>query len=349
MNDLEKLNGVFSRFLPGAPLAEAAPHGGGLINSSWLVQAGDGQRFLLQRVNTRVFREPRQMMANILQVTGHLQGLGEPTLEFLPLAADPQAFLHEEEGVWRLCRFIENARPAGRLAGPRQAAAAGRAYGRFLQSLADFPAPQLHATLPGFHDTPARWTALLQAFHDDRCGRAAEVELEMQALFDRADLAQGLLRLDLPVRVTHNDAKLGNVLLAAGSDDPLCVVDLDTVMPGSALHDFGDMVRTMCCLAGEEETDLDLVEAEPGLLAALAEGWLAEVDPILTPAERLNLLPAGLVIIFEQAVRFLTDHLEGDVYYSTACPGQNLDRARNQLQLLVSIIEQREEMAAVLP
>jgi hypothetical protein len=171
----------------------------------------------------------------------------------------------------------------------------------------------------------------------------------MQALVERSDLAQGLARLDLPERVVHNDAKLDNVLLDAGSGEHRCVVDLDTVMPGTVLHDFGDMMRTMCCTAGEEETDLDQVEADPGLLAAVAHGWLEEADPVLEPVERLNLLPAGLIITFEQAVRFLTDHLQGDVYYRTLRPGQNLDRARNQLQLLISMIEQREELARVLP
>lgn len=347
----EKAAEVFACFGTGASWQGAAPHGGGLINASWLVTTEGGPRFLLQRVNRQVFPHPRQLMENILRVTAHLRDRAEPTLEFLPLAADPAEHLHlDDQGeAWRLCRFIEGAATRTAPADAADAEAAGRAFGRFLRHLDGFPATTLHATLPGFHDTPSRWAALLQAHHDDPCGRAWSVEPEMAALWAAGDLAQGLVRLDLPVRVVHNDAKLANVLLDPAGGPPLGVVDLDTVMPGSALHDFGDMVRTMCCTADEEETWLEGVEVDPDLLAALAAGWLAEAEPVLTFAERDHLLPAGLVITFEQAARYLTDHLRGDLYYRTSRPDHNLDRCRNQLRLLSSLICRRGELAAVLP
>lgn len=350
-NGQEKAAEIFACFAAGAHFLRAEPQEAGLINDNWQVTTEEGPRFLLQRVNRQVFPQPQLLMENILRVTAHLRAQSESTLEFLSLAADPAEFLHRDgQGeVWRLCRYIEGAVTRSAPADARDAEAAGRAFGRFLRCLDDFPAATLHPTLPGFHDTPARWAALLQAHHDDPCGRAWSVEPEMAALWASGDLAQGLVRLDLPVRAVHNDAKMANVLLAEDGGAPLCVVDLDTVMPGTALHDFGDMVRTMCCTADEEETWLEGVEVDPELLEALAAGWLAEAEPVLTSVERNHLLPAGLVITFEQAARYLTDHLRGDHYYRTERPDHNLDRCRNQLRLLSSLIARRRELAAVLP
>jgi Ser/Thr protein kinase RdoA (MazF antagonist) len=351
MIDQNNLARIFSCFATGADFLKAEPLAGGLINTNLRIRTQAGGEFLLQRVNRRVFARPELVMENILRVTKHLREAAEPTLEYLPLAEDGSACLHtDDQGeAWRLCRFVQGTvtRTVPRDASDAQAA--GRAFGRFLARLADFPAEQLHETLPGFHDTSARWAALLQAHLDDPADRAFEVADEMNTLFERGDLAQGLARLELPVRVVHNDAKLANVLLDDETGQPACVVDLDTVMPGTALHDFGDMMRTICCTADEEEIDLDKVNVDPALLEGLATGWLAEADAVLTPAERFNLLPAGLIITFEQAVRFLTDHLQGDVYYHTARPDHNLDRCRNQLRLLESMIQAREDLAAVLP
>ena len=357
MSNTKHIAPIFSKFETGCEFREAENFTGGLINQSWLVTADQGpvqQRFLLQKMNSRVFLKPDLVMRNITLVTNHLlQGTPpEPTLEFVPLGAPAEAdhYLWRDEtgSCWRLCRFIENTRIAARLTGPADAETAGQAYGRFLTRLADMPARQLHETIPGFHDTPARWAGCLQAYFEDSHDRISEVGTEMEILLAHAEMAKGLAVIDLPRRVVHNDAKLANVLLDAATGQAVCVVDLDTVMPGSALHDFGDMMRTMCCLADEEETDLNRVAVDQELFAALARGYLGEAGQVLTPVEKDNLVMSGLVIIFEQAVRFLTDYLLGDIYYQTSRRGQNLDRCRNQLRLLESVAEQYRDLEDLL-
>ncbi len=346
MRSEREISRIFGQFAADGDFGSATVFPGGLINRSWLVEtvAGTGsRRFLLQEMNTTVFPRPDLVMRNIALVTEHLgrRAPDEPTLEFLPLShpgPDGSFLARQEDGsCWRLCRYIENTRTAARLTGPDEAEAVGRAYGRFLALLSDLPADRLAETIPGFHDTPARWAACLQADHEDPLARAKEAGPEMEALWSRAELAKGLSVVELPRRVVHNDAKLANVLLDAGSGQGVCVVDLDTVMPGSALHDFGDMMRTMCCPVDEEETDPERIRIDTGLFAALARGYLAETGEVLSEREKENLVLSGLVITFEQAVRFLTDYLWGDVYFHTTRPDQNLDRCRNQLRLLESM------------
>lgn len=351
MMDQKSLAGIFSSFSARVEYHSAEVLAGGLINRSWVATAQTGERFVLQQLNEQVFSRPEHVMENILRVTGHLRDKAETTLNFLPLMEDSERYLHRDASgrIWRMCPYLENTRAEAKLTCPEDAETAGRAYGRFLKNMADFPAEDLHETIPGFHDTARRWAALLQAHLEDVCGRASLVDQEMSALWARADVARGFAVLDLPVRTAHNDAKLANVLLDTGTGQAVCVVDLDTVMPGTALADFGDMLRTMCCWADEEETDLSRVLIEPELLEGLARGYLAEAGDILVTEESHHLLAAGMIITFEQAVRYLTDYLEGDVYYQTSRPEHNLDRCRNQLQLLASMYERREELARVLP
>ncbi len=346
---------VFAEFQTGCEFDWAVEFTGGLINSSWLVATicTPGQRFLLQQLNTMIFARPLEVMQNIAQVTGHLSSgsAPEPTLDFChvnhPGAHGPHLWRDGRGAYWRMCRFIENTRTVTRLTSPDDAHAAGQAFGRFLRKLADFPADQLHDILPGFHDTPARWTACQTAWKEDSHHRAAGAETEFAFLEAHAHLATGLTALDLPLRAVHNDAKLSNVLLDTRTGKAVCVVDLDTVMPGTALHDFGDMMRTMCSFADEEELNLDLVQAEPELFAALARGYLSETASVLTPVEKDHLVTAGLVITFEQAARFLTDHLQGDVYYQTNRAGHNINRCRNQLRLLDSMLRQQASLEAL--
>jgi hypothetical protein len=341
MTDHPNFSQVLKAFSPQLQGAKTEPLPGGLIHGSWKVKAESGEQFVLQQMNTRVFEDPEAVMSNIVQVTEHLRGKGVRTLDYVGLDNAPgKQLLEDEEGqVWRLGRWVEKTRPAGTLETLEQVEKAGRIYGQFHRSLMDFPADNLKEVISGFHDTPSRWAALLQAAHEDPVGRAHGVQDELAWLMERGDLAHGLLRLELPVRVVHNDAKWDNVLLDQATGQPCCVVDLDTVMPGTLLHDFGDMVRTMCCTADEEETDLDQVGIDVERVEALAKGWLAEVGEMLEPAESQNLLPGALVIVFEQAVRFLTDYLRGDEYYSVSHEEHNLDRARNQVVLLDEMLE----------
>ncbi len=351
-----ELHKVYAEFQTGREFAGAEKFTGGLINNSWLVTtiSTPAERFLLQQVNTVVFANPVEIMRNITLVTDHLNrsSVPEPTLDFCrvnhPGAYGPHLWCDGRGAHWRLCRFIEDTRTVARLAAPNDALTAGQAYGRFLSKLADLPADQLHEILPGFHDTPARWVACQAAWKQDCHNRAAGAETEFAFLETHAHLATGLTALDLPLRAVHNDAKLANVLLDARTGQAVCVVDLDTVMPGTALHDFGDMMRTMCSYADEEETDLDQVQLEPELFTALVSGYLGETAPILTPMEESHLVTAGLVITFEQAVRFLTDYLQGDVYYQTNRAAHNRDRCRNQLRLLDSMLSQQTALEALI-
>lgn len=351
MTDKQNLQSVLNAFYAGLEITEAEVLPGGLIHGSWKVTTEIGERYVVQKMNTGVFADPGAVMANIVQVTGHLKKKGQPTLEFLSLGGKAERYVHQdsEDQIWRLSRWVENSKPAGPLTTLDEVEAAGRMYGRFARHLKDFPAEKLTKVIPGFHDTSTRWAALLQAVHEDPMGRAEEVEEDLVWLHERGDLAMGLLRLETPVRVVHNDAKWANLLLDETTNQPCCVVDLDTVMPGTLLHDFGDMVRTMCCTADEEETELSMVEIDVARVEALADGWLGEIGTELEEVEILNLLPGALVIVFEQAVRFLTDYLMGDVYYSVSRPDHNLNRARHQLALLASMLDQLPELAEVLP
>ena len=230
---------------------------------------------------------------------------------------------------------------------PAQAEQAGRAFGEFQSLLADLPAPRLHETIPDFHNTPLRYAALERAIAADACGRVAAAQPEIEFVGRRRALAPALLDLhragEIPERIVHNDAKITNVLLDAATGAGLCVVDLDTVMPGLSLYDFGDMVRTMTSPTAEDETDLSQVEVQLPLFEALARGYLAAAGCFLNAAERAQLVTAGKLITLEQGVRFLTDFLSGDTYYKTQRPDQNLDRCRTQLKLVASL--ERHEVA----
>ena len=246
--------------------------------------------------------------------------------------------------------FIE-AHVTHRAGSPSQAYHAARAFGRFLTLLTDLGDPPLHETIPGFHDTRARFATLDQTVAADVCGRVAEARLEIDAAVAQKALADilpaSVTRGEVPHRVVHNDAKISNVLLDPGSGEALGVVDLDTVMPGSALHDFGDLVRSSASPTDEDETDLARVAVRPEFFGALARGFLEEAGAILTRRERELLVFAGRLLALEQAIRFLTDYLDGDRYYRTSRPRQNLDRCRTQLRLFESLTASAPELEAM--
>ena len=333
------LNDVVARFAIDAPVVAVEPFSGpaGHINASYVVTTPRGGRFFLQRLNRHVFPDLDALMENVARVTRHVGGPLRlvPTREGLAWARDDQG------DVWRLYGFIEGA--VGRtMASAADAERAARAFGAFQRALADLPAPRLHETIPHFHDTPRRLESFECAVQRDSAGRAAEARKEIAQVQGRRELAAVLVKAaasgTVPERIVHNDAKLANVLFDAASGEALCVVDLDTVMPGLALFDFGDLVRSMATRAAEDERDTSRVRLEPELFESIARGYVAATRELLTPAERELLVPAAQVIVFEQAVRFLIDHLDGDRYYRIARPGQNLDRGRTQLALLEALL-----------
>ena len=333
--------------LPGQPLSCSCPSGGH-INRTFRLHYPE-RDYILQRINTAVFRQPRELMRNILTVTDHLRGKilqrgGDPERETLTpvFARDGAAFLVDAEGqYWRCFLYVRDSRCYEGKVPPEQFGKCGRAFGYFLAQLADLPADTLSVTIPDFHHTCRRMLRFQEVLRQDPAGRAALVREEAEALSSRSRYAELYRRLTgpqgLPLRVVHNDAKLTNILFDAASDEPLCIIDLDTVMPGLSVCDFGDAVRFGACSSAEDEPDTDKVRFLPEQYEAYRRGFLAGCGDTLTEAER-EMLPCGaLLITYEQALRFLTDYLEGDVYYHTDRPGQNLDRARVQLRLLAGM------------
>jgi hypothetical protein len=337
----------------------SSPFGGGHINETLLAEFeahGRRTRYVQQRINRSVFREPAQVMTNIARVVAHqrraleregVRDLERRVLELVPARDGALAWLDERGETWRCWRLIEGAESRDVVRGPGDARAAAHAFGRFLAQLGDLPAPRLFETIPRFHDARLRFEQLEAAVRADARGRLADCRAEVDLALAREPLVariESLIRSGaLRERVTHNDTKLNLVLLDARSGDGLCVIDLDTVMPGSALHDFGDLVRSMTSSAGEDRT-AERVQVDETLLLALTRGWLSEFGELLVPAERAHLVFAGLLISFEQGVRFLTDHLDGDRYFRIPAPGHNLRRARNQFALARSLAARRSEL-----
>lgn len=325
----------------GAP-GRVARHPGGHINDSFRVDAPGGA-FLLQRLNPRVFPAAVSVMENVAAVAEHLRGKGGGRWHMPELVgtADGGRWTVDAFGAtWRMFRFIE-ATVTETAETTEQAREAGRAFGAFAALLADYDGPPLHETIRGFHDTPRRFAQLEDAARRDPRRRLAGAHAELDALLAERAVAEVLPGLvaqgAIPVRIAHNDAKIANVLFDGAR--AVGVVDLDTVMPGLALHDVGDMIRSMASAAAEDERDVARVTARPDVIAALLEGYLEEAGGVLTPRERELLVFAGRVITLEQAARFLADHLGGDLYYRITRAGQNLDRARAQLALYRSLTE----------
>ena len=338
-------------------------YGSGHINDTYCAvfdQAGLRLRYILQRINTNVFRTPEQLMENIERVTRHslerLLESGHPeayrrTLVCVP-SVDGRPYARDAEGgVWRVYPFIERARGYDELETNEQAYQAARAFGSFQKLAADLGGGRLHETIPDFHNTPKRLEALRRAVEEDRAGRAAEVAAEIGFVMDRADdcsvITDLLARGEIPERVTHNDTKLNNVLLDDVTAEGVCVIDLDTTMPGSALYDFGDMVRTAVPTAKEDDTDLARLDVRMDRFDALVRGYLGTAGSFLNPVEVAHLPFAGKLLTFECGIRFLTDYVQGDVYFKIKRPGHNLDRCRNQFAFVAALERRMEEMEAV--
>lgn len=345
-----------------AELKSAENYPGGHINDSYLITTEDAEapRYLLQRLNADVFPRPDWIMDNIRRISEHAlakrNGAGSVVegcfLNLLPTKSDEPYMRCPNRDVWRLYEFIEGSMMRESAATPQEAEQAGYAFGEFQVLLADLPGPALHDIIPDFHHTPKRLQALAQAAAEDSHSRADSVQPELE--FVGRFASQGALIMEgmesgrIANRPVHNDAKMSNVLLDANSGKRLCVIDLDTVMPGSVLYDFGDMMRTMLCGAPEDETDLSKVRVDLEMFEALASGYLAGAAPILNQDEREMLVFSGILITMETGSRFLTDHLQGDQYFRIHRPNQNLDRARCQFQLAQSMMDHRSKLEELL-
>jgi len=291
------------------------------------------------------------LMQNVERVTAHLATIvaDEPdssrrALRLIP-ARDGRGWHVDAEGNhWRAYRFIEKASTYDAVESKEQAFQAGRAFGRFQQQLASLPAPRLHDTIPDFHHTPKRFGALERAIAADAAGRAALAKAEIDFALAHKPMASVLLDAKLPERVTHNDTKFNNVMLDDSTGEGICVIDLDTVMPGLAPYDFGDMVRTTTSPAMEDERDLRKVAMQFPMFDSLVRGYMSSAGEFLTGDEKALLAFSGKLITFEIGTRFLTDYLSGDTYFKVHREGHNLDRCRTQFKLVESIEEQEERM-----
>jgi Ser/Thr protein kinase RdoA (MazF antagonist) len=350
-HDVRAVAGQFQ--IPGE-FRQAEPYGSGHINDTYRVvfdQAGAAVRYILQRINHNIFKNPSALMENIRRVTAHLaqRVAGEPeasrkVLTLVPARDGRSWYVDAVGNHWRAYLFIEKARTFDSIESPAQAFHAAKAFGRFQSLLADLPAPRLADTIPDFHNTPKRFEALERAIAADRANRASLARKEIDFACAHKKAASVLLDAGLPERVTHNDTKLNNVMLDDATGEGICVIDLDTVMPGLALYDFGDMVRTATSPAREDERDLSRVQMMFPMFEALARGYVESAAGFLTPGERRLLAFSGKLITFEIGIRFLTDYLEGDVYFKVAREGHNLDRCRTQFKLVESIAAQEDRM-----
>ena len=337
-----------------APVS-ARRYGGGHINDTYLIETRE-RPYILQRINDAVFTRPVELMENVARVTRHVRarleadGVGDVDRRVLTVVKTPQGadfHLDQYGQVWRVFDFIGGATSHEVITTPVQAYTAAQAFGHFQGLLADFDGPRLHETIPRFHDTVKRYADFAAVVGADPVGRVAEVREEVDWLLANEELAGSMLRLAaegvLPERITHNDTKLSNVLLDDVTGEAMCVLDLDTVMPGLSLYDFADLCRSGATTVPEDAPDATGLDVDVPMFQALAEGYLAGAGSSLLPAERELLVLAGEVMTLEQAYRFLGDHLAGDTYYQISRPGQNLDRARTQIALVKAL--QRHEAA----
>jgi hypothetical protein len=332
----------------------------GHINTTYLAtyedEDGDISRYILQRINEHVFPEPLVVMRNIERVTHHInrkvfrhkRDFGGQTLSLYPGRDGKNCVEGPAGGIWRCYNYIEGCRTYDVVENTRQAYQAAKAFGAFQDLVSDLPVEKVQVTIPGFHDTPARFARLMEAIKKDSCDRASGVKEEIDFITSRESITGVLLEHlkagRLTERVTHNDTKLNNVMIDEQTDEAVCVIDLDTVMPGLALYDFGDLVRGATSPVAEDEPDVSKVEMRMPMFEAILEGYLETAHNFLTPLE-IELLPfSSKVISLETGMRFLTDHLEGDKYFKVRREGHNLDRCRTQLALVKSIEDQESRM-----
>ncbi|MDR3275857.1 MAG: aminoglycoside phosphotransferase family protein [Treponema sp.] len=351
---------LLSQFAIYGDFEEAGPFGGGHINStfrsSWR-QAGTRLRYLHQRINTQVFRHPEAVMENILRVTSHIaaglaaSGSRDISRQVLSVVAarNGRPFVIDGEGgFWRSYLFIEGAYSREVTETPEEAAFLGAGAGRFQKQLVGLGGPRLHETIPDFHHMERRYQRFREALDKDAFHRAASLGAEIDYMEANAERGAVLIRAlrsgKIPERICHNDAKMNNLLLDKKTGEALAIVDLDTVMPGSALFDTGDLIRTVCNRAAEDERELSRVVFEPAYFRALISGYLSESAGFLTEAEKRLIPESGRSFAQIMGLRFLTDYLEGDHYYHIARPEHNLDRCRTQIALMRSMDAQWEEI-----
>ncbi len=360
--DSKKIASVLTKFGVHFDSFQIETFHSGHINSTHKVSIryqGKNDAFVLQRINTYVFRNPVGIMENIDRVTGHIrqklisQGIDPEgrVLCFLKREDGTNYYFEDESNFWRAYRYIDNTVTYDQAGDAVVLRNAGHSFGLFQKQLADLPMDQLIDTLPDFHNTPVRMKRFFDAFEKDPVGRREEVEKEFAILEENraiwskleADREAGIL----PVRVTHNDTKYNNILIHKETGEAVCVIDLDTVTPGLCAYDFGDAIRFSANNAVEDEPDLSKVSLNLDLYRAFAEGFISACKDFCSPEEMESLALGAVTMTFELAARFLEDYLLGDPYFKTSHPKHNLERGRSQLALALDMKKKFEQMQAI--
>ncbi len=362
MIDEMNLHRILEQWDLDGKILSVKPFGQGHINSTFCITIGsetDPHRYILQKISSTAFKYPDQLMANVVSVTEYLrkkiiQSGGNPdreTITILPTRNGRSFCIDEREEAWRILLFIENTVCLQSAETPELFEASARAFGKFQYLLRDYPADTLFETISRFHDTENRYENLMRAAEEDPLGRASSVKAELEfARMRKEDCGVCLRALRegrLPLRVTHNDTKLNNVLMDADTLEAICVIDLDTVMPGLACNDFGDSIRFGANHCAEDEPDLSKVEFDLELFRVYTRGFLEGANHALTQAEMESLPWGAKLMTLECGMRFLTDYLEGDHYFATQREGQNLDRCRTQFKLVSDMEANWEAMKEI--
>jgi hypothetical protein len=352
------LKDIFEQFRADGSFESAAPYGSGHIHDTFLVKTIEKEKddYILQRLNNRIFKDIPQLQNNIERVTGHLRAklISKPGADIkreclnLVYSNEGKSWIIDKyQNYWRMYIFITNHRSYNIVDSPDKAFEGGKAIGKFQAMLSDLDGAPLFETIPGFHDIEKRLETFYDKLKADPLSRAGSVKDEIDFVLKRAEEMKVILRLgtkgEIPVRITHNDTKFNNILLDE-NDKALCVIDLDTVMPGYVHYDFGDAIRTAANMASEDEKDLSMVKMNINLFRAYSEGYLSETSGTLNNIEKKYLAFAPRLITFTIALRFLTDYLDGDNYFKIHHEHQNLQRARAQFKLVESMEEQYDEM-----
>jgi Ser/Thr protein kinase RdoA (MazF antagonist) len=359
---INKAKELMSHFLVQGEVTYVEGYGNGHINTTLHVTVDDNgalREFILQKININVFKNPRRLMKNYVGVTSFLrkkarESGGDPDREALNviMTKEDKSFYMTDDGeCWRLILFVTDSVSYDMVENEEQFYDTGYAFGKFQRNLPDYPADSLYETIPNFHNTPDRLRLLKEAIEADACDRVREVEPEIAFALEREEFAKTLERAHaegrLPLKVTHNDTKLNNILFDKKSGKPICVVDLDTIMPGYSVTDFGDAVRSGANTAAEDERDTSKTTFSLSLYETFTRGFIEGAGNGLTKGE-LELMPTGAVMMaYELGLRFLTDYLEGDTYFRTRRKGQNLDRARNQFKLAADMEAKMPEMIEI--
>lgn len=350
VKNIDGINEAINSFQLVGTVMNIERYGNGHINDTFLLtinrEDGSDGRVILQRMNKNIFTKPIELMENIMGVTSFLreriiENGGNPereTLNVISTRDEKPYFIDSEGEYWRCYLFIEDATSFDKVENPEDFYQSAVAFGNFQRLLADYPAETLHETIKGFHDTKARFEVFKKTVADDVCGRAASVKEEIDFYLSHEETAnvfgEMLVRGELPLRVTHNDTKLNNIMIDNETHKGICVVDLDTVMPGLAMNDFGDAIRFGASSAAEDEQDLDKVWCDLELFEIFTKGFIEGCGGRLTKKE-IEMLPMGAkVMTYECGMRFLTDYLQGDTYFKIHRENQNLDRARTQMKLV---------------